>query len=131
MANAATVPNPDLRVTDPTYANVYPNVSLGAVHEATLSLNLDTSYILSVSTDQALPAGAAIEVTIDGAVETPYLFGSGNPSITYPITLKGNPNDFVNPIWHYLRIRLVAPADPSAPVVPDLVVTVRLDRATS
>lgn len=131
MANAATVPNPDLRVTDPTYANVYPNVSLGAVHEATLSLNLDTSYILSVSTDQALPAGAAIEVTIDGAVETPYLFGSGNPSITYPITLKGNPNDFVNPIWHYLRIRLVAPADPSAPVVPDLAVTVRLDRATS
>jgi hypothetical protein len=128
MANAVTVPNPDLRVTDSTLALVYPNVSQGAVHDATLSLNMDTAYTLSVATDQALPAGAAIEVTIDGEVQTPYLFPSTDPTVTYPIVLLGNPNDFVNPQWHYVRIRVIAP-EPAA-VVPDLQVTVRLAKTS-
>jgi hypothetical protein len=128
MANAVTVANPDLRVTDPTLALVYPNVSQGAVHDATLSLNLDTAYTLSVATDQALPTGASIEVTIDGDTQTPYLFTSSAPSVTYPVVMVGNPKDFVNPQWHYLRIRLIAPEP--ATVVPDLKVTVRLDKTS-
>jgi len=132
MANAQLVPNPDLDNTDAALASVYPDVSQGAVAYAALRLNLDRSYTLRVTTDQALPAGAAIEVVlVEGLVQTPYRFEAGAVNPSYTITLLGNHLDFVTPVWHYLRIRVLAPTVPAPAIVPDLQVTVHLDKVAA
>jgi len=111
-------------------ANVYPNCSQGEVAYAKLALNLDQSFQLSLATSPALPAGAAIEVLVDGAVTPPalpapqpqrFLFTAGNLG---PVTLPlvGNPKDFTNPTWHWIRFRMISPTvqQPDVLVTPTL-----------
>ena len=122
MAGARTVPDPD---PADTATLVYPNCSQGEVAYATLSLRNDRSYKLWVETDQVLPAGAAIEVVVDGAEQPPILLSASAAAVAYPV-LTGNPFDNTLPTWHYLRIRLV---DPAA-VAPDVKVTVHLEKVS-
>jgi hypothetical protein len=140
MANATQVPNPAIlttvappfvAATPPLPLNVFPNNSQGEVAYAELALNVDHSYKLTVTSAAPLPAGATIEVLVDGAIvppglpapqpQGPFLF-SASSMAPVSITLTGNPLDYSNPTWHYLRIRLLSPNDPQ----PDLVVTVSL-----
>ena len=122
MAQARTVPDPDPANTT---GLVYPNCSQGEVAYATLSLQLDEAYKLYLETVPALPAGAAIEVAVDGA-DRPPLLTSTRAGDAVTTVLRGNPDDTTKPAWHYLRFRLL---DPAA-VVPDVQVTVHLEKAS-
>ncbi len=124
MADAVQVPNPQLPTTaQPTPpALVYPNVTQGEVAYAKFYLTYDRGFNLSVNTVPALSTtSAVIEFVVDGQVETPYLFGSGYPS-SYTFTLAGNTTDVTNPLWHFVRIRVLSPTVQQ----PDLQTTVNL-----
>ena len=101
----------------------YPNFSAGEVANYRFTLSVDRSYDLSVTTTPALPAGATLELTMDGstASQRVYLFGGTNPA-SNRITLSGNFYDPTNPTFHYLQVRLVSPTV----LQPDLAVTVNL-----
>ena len=102
-----------------TVSNVYPNCSKGEVVYAKLALTLDRSYALSIS--PAPPAGAAVEVVVDGNTAGAYTFTS---TAAQYLTLLGNPPDSTTPAWHFLRFRLLSPTVKQA----DYAVTVNLSR---
>jgi hypothetical protein len=119
------IPNPDIL----TGGTVYSSLASGEVASAALSLTLDHTYTLTVTPDVALADGY-IEVMVDGAIvpssslptpQGPFLFtASGSTSLT----LTGNTMDPTNPIWHFLRIRLVSTSATTAQ--PNVNVTVSL-----
>jgi hypothetical protein len=128
MAQAQQIPNP--AITNPVPATVYPNCSQGEVAYAKLALTLDQTYQFSLATSPALPAGAAIEVLVDGADTPPalpapqpqrFLFTAGNLG---PVTfsLSGNPTDFTVPLWHWFQFRIISPTvqQPDVLVTPTL-----------
>lgn len=131
MANAGTVPNPlNLTTVPPAIGSlpapampldVYPNVSADEVAYAELSLTVDRTCTLTVTPQSALPPDATIEVVVDGAInpppatsvqlpQGPFYFPNAQGEFTATFQLIGNPPDYTNPIWHYLRIRLLSPA---------------------
>lgn len=128
MAQAQQIPNP--AITDPVPALVYPNCSQGEVAYTKLALYLDQSFQLSLATSPSLPAGAAIEVLVDGAIAPPalpnpqpqrFLFTAGNLG-PVPLSLAGNPTDYTNPTWHWIRFRMISPTvqQPDVLVTPTL-----------
>ncbi|BDU71004.1 hypothetical protein [Mesoterricola silvestris] len=102
---------------------IYPNNSKGEVLYAMAAWSLDRTYTFRVTTVPALPAGASIEVVLDGDINNPYLFPSGADTV-YPLAMKGNPSDLTTPNWRRFRIRLLSPAT----LVSDTQVTVHLDK---
>jgi len=104
-------------------ADYYPNNSRGEVLYAMSAWSLDRAYDFRVTTVPALPAGASIEVVIDGDIANPYLFPSGTSTV-YPLAVKGNPTDLTTPNWHRFRIRLLSPTT----LVSDTQVTIHLDK---
>jgi hypothetical protein len=126
MADAQQVTNPDILHATPQTANVYLNTSQGEVVYAKLALNLARSYNFSITPSGALPAGAQIEVVVDGNYLEPYLFSTGQPASPYSLNLPGNPIDPLNPALHWFRIRVL-----SATVQqPDITLTVNLVRTS-
>lgn len=104
-------------------ADYYPNNSRGEVLYAMSASSLDRTYNLKVTTVPALPAGASIEVVIDGDINNPYLFPSGTPNVV-SLTLTGNSGDLTSPTWHRYRIRLLSPSI----LVSDTQVTIHLEK---
>jgi hypothetical protein len=108
MANAQQIPDPL------TGALVFPNVSQGEVAYAKMAIFYDVNYQLSIDPTTPIPANAQIEVVVDGHISSQaYLFPAPSPFV---VTLKGNPRDSTNPVWHYLRIRLISATAISADV---------------
>lgn len=103
-------------------ADYYPNNAKDEVYYARLSTSLDHIYNLSVTTVPSLPAGAAIEIIIDGDMTTPFLFPDG--ATVSQLTLKGNPADLTEPVNHTVRIRMFSPTT----LVSDTQVTVHLEK---
>jgi len=104
-------------------ADYYPNNSRGEVLYAMSAWSLDRTYSFRVTTVPALPAGASIEVVIDGDIANAYLFPSGAATV-YPLAIKGNPADLTTPNWHRFRIRMLSPTT----LVSDTQVTIHLDK---
>lgn len=104
-------------------AEYYPNNSHGEVFYAMSSWGLDRTYTFRATTVPALPAGASIEVVIDGDIANPYLFPAGTDT-SFPLTIKGNPGDLSTPNWHRFRVRLLSPST----LVSDTQVTIHLDK---
>jgi hypothetical protein len=138
MANAQQVPNPALVGNASATTPVYPNVSQGEVAYAKLSLFLDQNFSLGLTasyqsggaTVQGLPAGATIEVVVDPAIVSPALpspqpqtfyFSTSTPG-PYSLILAGNPTDHTNPVWHWVRFRLISPTilQPDVQITPSL-----------
>lgn len=127
MANAVQIPNPQIATPGP----VFPNSSQGEVAFAKLAGTLDLHLQMSIASIPALPAGSAIEVVVDGTADgkavpaylqpQTFLF---TPASLGPVdfTLRGNPTDVYNPLWHWVRIRMISPATRQ----PDVQITVSL-----
>jgi hypothetical protein len=132
MAAAQQIPNLGAPGT-----TVYPNSSQGEVAFAKLASTYDQNFSLSItasyqsggSTVPGLPPGATIEVVVDDAItpsnypvwlqpKGPFLFtaASMNP---VSLTLRGNPTDVNNPVWHWVRFRILSPTT----LQPDVLVT--------
>jgi len=128
MAQAQQIPNP--AITDPVPATVYPNCSEGEVAYAKLALRLDQTFQLSLATSPALPAGAAIEVLVDGADTPPALPAPQPQRILFTpghmgpvaLSLGGNPTDYTIPAWHWFQFRMISPTvqQPDVLVTPTL-----------
>ncbi|BDU75217.1 hypothetical protein [Mesoterricola sediminis] len=104
-----------------TAVDAYPNTSYDEVRYARFALTSDRAYTLRVTTVPALPAGAQIEVRLDGDAQQTYLF----PKLSsQALTLAGNPSDFSTPTWHTLRIRILSPDVQ----VPGTQVTIHLEK---
>jgi hypothetical protein len=124
MADAQLLPNPQI----PTAAQpsppalVYPNCTQGEVAYGKFFLTYDRAFNLSVVTVPGLDTtSAVIEVVVDGQIHSPYRFGAGLPP-SYDLVLKGNASDISNPVWHFVRIRVISPLVQQ----PDLATTVNL-----
>jgi hypothetical protein len=107
-ATAVSTPNTD--------GQVYSSLASGEVAFAALSLTLDATYTLTVTPQPALGSDAYLEVMVDGAIvpsttlptpQGPFVFSSTLPG-PYTLALTGNSLDATNPIWHFLRFRLVS-----------------------
>ena len=118
MAQATLVPQQTFGAT-PAVASVYPNCSAGEVAYAKLALTLDRNYALSFT--PAPPAGSTLEVVVDGNTSGALSFSSTD---SQNLTLLGNTWDSTNPVWHFLRFRLLSPTVKQA----DYTVTVNLNR---
>jgi len=86
--------------------DAYPNNSYDEVRYARFALTTDRSYILRVTTVPALPAGAQVEVRLEGDSRQIYLFPK-NDSVE--LSLLGNPADLSSPRWHRVRVRILSP----------------------
>ena len=134
MANAGQVPNPQIA----TPGLVFPNSSQGEVAFAKLAGTLDLHLRMSLAAVTAgtpstpgLPPGSTIEVVVDGTADAKsvpaylqpqtFLFTPGSLG-PVDFTLRGNPADFYNPLWHWVRIRMISPATRQ----PDVQITVSL-----
>lgn len=105
-ATAVSTPN--------TSGQVYSSLASGEVAFAALSLTLDATYTLTVTPQPALGSDAYLEVMVDGAIvpsttlptpQGPFAFTAAG---SQTLTLTGNSLDATNPIWHFLRFRLVS-----------------------
>jgi len=103
----------------------YPNNSHGEVVYALFANSADAGYNLKVSTIPTLPAGASIEVVLDGDVQNAYLFPASTTPKVVPLALKGNPNDLTTPVFHSVRVRMLSPSL----LVPDTQVTIHLEKS--
>ena len=79
------------------------------------------AYNLSMANAAALPAGAGVEVVLDGLIRDPKLFDSTHPG-PYRLVLRGNPSNPNIPAPHWVRVRVLSPSVQQ----PDLPVTLNL-----
>ncbi len=100
----------------------YPNNSHGEVAYTLFAMSLDATYNLKAKTVPDLPAGAAIELVLDGNLLEPKLFTPGGAT-SFPLTLKGSA-DLTTPTYHSFRIRMLSPTT----LVSDTQVTVQLEK---
>jgi len=130
IPDAVQMANPE--ILNPVPLTVFPNCSQGEVAYGKLGVTVDASYALGLgvtvpsTSATTLPAGATLQVVVDGDYLNPYLFTNSNlfPS-TQNLVLRGNtPPDQSNPLWHWFEIRLVSPTT----LQPDLQVTVNLTK---
>ena len=103
----------------------YPNNSRPEVVYTLFALSRDTTYHLKLTAVPSLPAGASLEVVVDGLLAEAYLFPGGTPPQAFTLTLKGDPADLTTPAYHTFRIRLLSPSI----LLPDTQVTVQLEKA--
>ena len=133
MAGAVQIPDPKTG----NAGMVFPNTSLGEVAFAKLAAYTDLNLRLSLTAETAgtppvpgLPPGASIEVVVDGSTDAKFAPTNLQPQAFlfpatqgyYDLTLRGNPTDPYNPLWHWVRVRIISPSTRQ----PDVSVTVSL-----
>ncbi len=130
LANWGTDPNSTVKVL-PSFSlkmqgiahlnrlNVYPNFSKGEVYLAQFTCTKDRNYRLTVQGLPALPAGASLEVRVDGTKACTFT-ASGSQDLQ---TITGPVPPATTAVLHRLQFRLISPDT----LLADQNITVRLD----